>query len=165
VGPDGNEVADGQMGTLRIKGDSAALCYWNAHEESKATFAGDWCTSGDQVRRDKNGNFWYCGRSDDMLKVGGVYVSPTEVENCLLEHPAVVECAVVGQPDEQGLVKTKAFIVLAGSFEAGPSLESELKDFVKDRLAPYKYPRLIEFRSDLPKNDRGKLDRRALKQT
>ncbi|HEY6331102.1 MAG TPA: benzoate-CoA ligase family protein, partial [Blastocatellia bacterium] len=118
VGPNGKEVPDGQMGTLRIKGDSAALCYWNAHEESKATFAGDWCTSGDQVRRDADGNFWYCGRSDDMLKVGGVYVSPTEVENCLLEHRSVVECAVVGHSDEQGLIKTKAFIVLATGFEA-----------------------------------------------
>ncbi|HUK90331.1 MAG TPA: benzoate-CoA ligase family protein [Blastocatellia bacterium] len=163
VGPDGDEVPTGQMGTLKIKGDSAALCYWNAHEESKATFAGDWCTTGDQVRMDEQGYFWYCGRTDEMLKVGGIYVSPTEVENCLLEHGAVLECAVIGEGDEQGLMKTKAFIVLADGFEPLQALELELKEFVKERLAPHKYPRMVEFRQSLPKNDRGKIDRRALK--
>ena len=165
VGPDGRALPTGEMGTLRIKGDSAALCYWNAHEASKATFSGDWCTSGDQVRVDDRGYFWYCGRSDEMLKVGGIYVSPTEVENCLLEHPAVVECAVIGEADENNLMKTKAFVVLADGFEATAAQELELKEFVKGRLAPHKYPRLIEFRSELPKSDRGKLNRRALKQS
>jgi benzoate-CoA ligase family protein len=165
VGPQGEQLPVGEMGTLKIKGDSAALCYWNAHEESKATFAGDWCTTGDQVRVDERGYFWYCGRSDEMLKVGGIYVSPTEVENCLLEHRAVVECAVVGESDEQGLMKTKAFVVLGDGFEPTISMEVELKEFVKGRLAPHKYPRRVEFRSELPKNDRGKIDRRALKQS
>jgi acyl-coenzyme A synthetase/AMP-(fatty) acid ligase len=114
---------------------------------------------------DERGYFWYCGRSDEMLKVGGIYVSPTEVENCLLEHRAVVECAVVGESDEQGLMKTKAFVVLGDGFEPTIRTEVELKEFVKGRLAPHKYPRRVEFRSELPKNDRGKIDRRALKQS
>lgn len=160
----GNEVRSGEMGTLRIKGDSAALCYWGAHEKSKATFAGDWCTTGDQFRVDENGYYWYCGRTDEMLKVSGIYVSPTEIENCLLEHAAVRECAIVGKGDQQGLIKPKAFVVLADGVARGESLERELKEFVKDRLAPYKYPRWIEFADTLPKNDRGKIDRKMLKQ-
>jgi len=156
-------VPTGEMGTLRIKGDSAALCYWNAHEKSKATFAGDWCTTGDQFRLDVKGYYWYCGRTDEMLKVSGIFVSPTEIENCLVEHEAVKECAVVGVADEENLIKPKAFVVLNEGFEAGTRLEGELKTYVKGRLAPYKYPRWIEFRSDLPKNDRGKVDRRSLK--
>jgi benzoate-CoA ligase len=99
-----------------------------------------------------------------MLKVSGIYVSPTEIENCLLEHAAVRECAVTGAADEQGLVKPKAFIVLMEGNEASDELERELKEFVKGNLAPYKYPRWIEFRSDLPKNDRGKIDRKSLRQ-
>ncbi|HEY7543600.1 MAG TPA: benzoate-CoA ligase family protein, partial [Blastocatellia bacterium] len=148
VDAEGREVATGEMGTLKIKGDSAALCYWGAHEKSKATFAGDWCTTGDQFRQDERGYFWYCGRTDEMLKVSGIYVSPTEIENCLLEHAAVRECAVTGAADEQGLVKPKAFIVLMEGNEASDELERELKEFVKGNLAPYKYPRWIEFRSD-----------------
>jgi benzoate-CoA ligase len=151
------------MGTLRIKGDSAALCYWQAHEKSKETFAGDWCTTGDQFRVDERGYYWYAGRTDEMLKVGGIYVSPTEIENCLLEHDAVVECAVVGAADAQGLVKPKAFVVIAETFLANAQLESDLKNFVKGRIAPFKYPRWIEFRNELPKNDRGKIDRKQLK--
>jgi benzoate-CoA ligase len=164
VDAEGRAVATGEMGTLKIKGDSAALCYWNAHEKSKATFAGDWCTTGDQFRVDEQGYYWYCGRTDEMLKVGGIFVSPTEIENCLLEHESVRECAVVGAGDEQQLIKPKAFIVLAEGFQAGAELEQELKEYVKVRLAAYKYPRWIQFREDLPKNDRGKIDRRLLKQ-
>jgi benzoate-CoA ligase family protein len=164
VDAEGRKVPDGEMGTLRIKGDSAALCYWNAHETSKATFAGDWCTTGDQFRVDEQGYYWYCGRTDEMLKVGGIFVSPTEIENCLLEHEAVRECAVVGASDEQKLTKPKAFIVLAEGFAASEGLAAELKDYVKARLAVYKYPRWIEFRAELAKNDRGKIDRRSLKQ-
>jgi benzoate-CoA ligase len=163
VDAEGREVATGEMGTLRVKGDSAALCYWGAHEKSKETFAGDWYTSGDQFRRDEQGYYWYGGRTDEMLKVSGIYVSPTEIENCLLEHSAVRECAVTGATDEQGLVKPKAFIVLAEGIEASDELERELKEFVKENLAPYKYPRWIEFRKDLPKNDRGKIDRKSLR--
>lgn len=160
----GGEVATGEMGTLRIKGDSAALCYWNAHEETKATFAGDWCTTGDQFRVDERGCYWYCGRTDEMLKVGGIFVSPTEIENCLLEHDAVQECAVIGASDHDKLIKPKAFVVLAEGFASSVELEHELKEYVKSRLAVYKYPRWVEFRSELAKNDRGKIDRKTLKQ-
>jgi benzoate-CoA ligase len=162
VDADGNEVPTGEMGTLRIKGDSAALCYWNAHEKSKETFAGDWCTSGDQFHVDENGYYWYHGRTDDMLKVSGVFVAPAEIENCLLQHEAVLECAVVGH-EADGLVKPKAFIVLREEYEGSDELAEQVKQFVKTRIAIYKYPRWIEFVSLLPKNDRGKIDRKKLK--
>jgi benzoate-CoA ligase len=151
------------MGTLRIKGDSAALCYWNAHEKSKETFAGDWCTTGDQFHVDEDGYFWYHGRTDEMLKVSGVFVAPAEIENCLLQHESVVECAVVGFDPGDSLIKPKAFIVLRPNFVASDTLADEIKDFVKQHLALYKYPRWIEFVDGLPKNDRGKIDRKQLK--
>jgi len=152
------------MGTLKIKGDSAALCYWNAHEKSKPTFAGDWCTTGDQFHVDEAGYYWYHGRTDDMLKVSGIFVAPAEIENCLLQHEAVLECAVVGHEDDDGLVKPKAFIVPRADVAAPEELAADIKQFVKDRIALYKYPRWIEFVSSLPKNDRGKIDRKLLKQ-
>jgi benzoate-CoA ligase len=163
IGPDGHPMPDGEMGTLRIKGDSAALCYWEAHEKSKETFAGDSCTTGDQFTRDADGYFWYGGRTDEMLKVSGVFVSPTEVENCLLEHEAIAECAVVGFQDEDGLVKTKAFIVLNDGCSEGDQLARAIQEFVKSRLAMHKYPRRVVFVESLPKNDRGKIDRKSLK--
>jgi len=163
IGPDGRLLPDGEMGTLRVKGDSAALCYWQAHEKSKETFAGDYCTTGDQFTRDAEGYFWYGGRTDEMLKVSGVFVSPTEVENCLLEHDAVLECAVIGFQDEDGLTKTKAFIVLRENFTAGDELARRIQEFVKSRLAMHKYPRRVAFVENLPKNDRGKIDRKNLK--
>ena len=164
VDADGNEVPTGEMGTLRIKGDSAALCYWNAHEKSKETFAGDWCTSGDQFHVDADGYYWYHGRTDDMLKVSGVFVAPAEIENCLLQHEAILECAVVGH-EADGLVKPKAFVVLREGFASGDQLVEDIKRFVKERIAVYKYPRWVEFVSSLPKNDRGKIDRKQLKAT
>jgi benzoate-CoA ligase family protein len=162
VDADGKEVATGEMGTLKIKGDSAALCYWNAHEKSKETFAGDWCTTGDQFHVDEVGYYWYHGRTDDMLKVSGVFVAPAEIENCLLQHEAVMECAVVGH-EADGLVKPKAFVVLREGFEAGDQMAEEIKQFVKTNIAIYKYPRWVEFVPSLPKNDRGKIDRKKLK--
>lgn len=170
------EVATGEMGTLKIKGDSAALCYWNAHEKSKWTFAGDWCTTGDQFHVDADGYYWYHGRTDDMLKVSGIFVAPAEIENCLLQHEAVLECAVIGAEAGDGLIKPKAFVVLREDFAQTPEskvqsrhapgdqMTEELKAFVKSRLAVYKYPRWIEFVESLPKNDRGKIDRKLLKQ-
>lgn len=161
----GSGVAVGEMGTLKIKGDSAALCYWNAHEKSKETFAGDWCTTGDQFHVDSEGYYWYHGRTDDMLKVSGIFVAPAEIENCLLQHQAVLECAVIGHDSGDGLIKPKAFVVRRGAVGAGSDdLANKLKDFVKTHLAPYKYPRWIEFVESLPKNDRGKIDRKKLKQ-
>ena len=162
VNGDGDQVPIREMGTLRIKGDSAALCYWNAHEKSRETFAGDWCTTGDQFHVDEDGYYWYHGRTDDMLKVSGVFVAPAEIENCLLQHQAVLECAVVGH-ESAGLVKPKAFVVLREGFSSSDELAEELKQFVKNNIAKYKYPRWIEFVNDLPKNDRGKIDRKLLK--
>ncbi|HEY0003976.1 MAG TPA: benzoate-CoA ligase family protein [Pyrinomonadaceae bacterium] len=160
---EGREVSTGEMGTLRIKGDSAALCYWNAHEKSKETFAGDWCTTGDQFHLDQEGYYWYHGRTDDMLKVSGIFVAPAEIENCLLQHRAVQECAVIGHEEGDQLVKPKAFIVLREGLTSSEELAQEIKEFVKSKLALYKYPRWIEFITSLPKNDRGKIDRKRLK--
>jgi acyl-coenzyme A synthetase/AMP-(fatty) acid ligase len=163
VDAEGDTVATGEMGTLRIKGDSAALCYWQAHEKSKATFAGGWCTTGDQFHVDADGYYWYHGRTDEMLKVSGVFVAPAEIENCLLQHEAVLECAVVGHDAGDGLIKPKAFVVARAPHEPSEELAATLKEFVKSRLALYKYPRWIEFAASLPKNDRGKIDRKQLK--
>jgi benzoate-CoA ligase family protein len=163
VDAEGRELPAGEMGTLKVRGDSAALCYWRAHEKSKETFAGDWCTTGDQFHVDAQGYFWYHGRTDDMLKVSGIYVAPVEIESCLMQHEAVVECAVVGHDAGDGLIKSKAFVVAREGFDANEELAAALKEFVKSRLAPYKYPRLVEFVASLPKNDRGKIDRKQLK--
>jgi len=163
VDADWNQVATDEMGTLKIKGDSAALCYWNAHEKSKETFAGDWCTTGDQFHVDSDGYYWYHGRTDDMLKVGGIFVAPAEIENCLLQHSAVLECAVIGHEDADGLIKPKAFIVVREGQASSDELANDIKEFVKTKLALYKYPRWIEFVGALPKNDRGKVDRKQLK--
>ncbi len=162
VDADGVEVPTGEMGTLKIKGDSASLCYWNAHEKSKETFAGDWCTTGDQFHVDEDGYYWYHGRTDDMLKVSGVFVAPAEIENCLLQHEAVLECAVVGY-ESDGLIKPKGFVVLREGYTPSDELGEQIKTFVKANIAVYKYPRWIEFVDVMPKNDRGKIDRKKLK--
>jgi benzoate-CoA ligase len=163
VDGEGAEVTAGEMGTLRIKGDSAALCYWNAHEKSKETFGGDWCITGDQFHVDPDGYFWYHGRTDDMLKVSGVFVAPAEIENCLLQHDAVREAAVVGHDAGDGLVKPKAFVVLREGHSPDEGLARDIQEFVKSHLALYKYPRWVEFVPSIPKNDRGKIDRKQLK--
>jgi benzoate-CoA ligase len=162
VGPDGNDVATGETGELWIKGDSAAICYWRAHEASKERFAGDWCFTGDQFHRDEEGRFWYHGRSDFMLKVSGIWVSPLEIENCLLAHVSVRECCVVGRADENDLVKPLAYVVAAPEAARDAGAAEALQRHVKESLAPYKYPRWVEFVDGLPKNDRGKIDRRTV---
>lgn len=159
----GDELADGEVGRLHVRGESAALCYWQEHEASKATFAGDLVTTGDLFRRDEDDYFFYEGRADELLKVGGRWVAPHKVEGCLLEHPAVAMAAVVGWIDAEGLVKPKAFVVPAADVLTGPDLISELQTWVKEKLEPHAYPRQVEFLDDLPRNDRGKVDRRALK--
>jgi benzoate-CoA ligase len=161
VGPDGGDIRDGEAGTLWVKGESAAVMYWQAHEKSKEVLRGDWVVTGDHMRRDERGLFWYEGRTDDMLKVSGIFVSPYEVENCLLQHSRVAECAVIGYKDRDGLIKPKAFVVCREG-AGDETLARELQDFVKARLAPFKYPRSVEFARSLPKNDRGKIDRRKL---
>ncbi len=159
--PDGGDAPPGEAGTLWVKGESAAILYWQAHEKSKEVLRGDWVVTGDHVRRDDSGYFWYEGRTDDMLKVGGIFVSPYEVENCLLQHPLVAECAVIGYKDPDGLIKPKAYVV-SRERSGDDALARELQEFVKSRLAPFKYPRVVEFTPSLPKNDRGKIDRRRL---
>lgn len=159
-GEDGHPVADGEIGDLYIQGPSAALMYWHNREKSHDTFQGSWTKSGDKYVKNTDGTYTYSGRSDDMLKVSGIYVSPFEVEATLVQHSAVLEVAVIGKPDADGLTKTKAFVVLKPGQSA---TEAELKAFVKDRLAPYKYPRLIEFISELPKTATGKIQRFKLR--
>ena len=159
-GEDGAAVPDGEPGDLYIQGPSAAMMYWSNREKTRETFQGAWTKSGDKYVRNADGTFTYSGRSDDMLKVSGIYVSPFEVEATLAQHPAVLEAAVIGVPDAQGLIKTKAFVVLKPGQATN---EVELKAFVKDRLAPYKYPRAIEFLSDLPKTATGKIQRFKLR--
>ncbi|MGE0456295.1 MAG: benzoate-CoA ligase family protein [Vicinamibacteria bacterium] len=162
VGPDGTDAPEGEPGTLWIRGESAAILYWQDHEKSKQVLRGDWVVTGDHMRRDVAGYFWYEGRSDDMLKVGGIFVSPLEVENCLLQHPLVAECAVIGYKDAGGLIKPKA-IVVPREGKGDAALALDLQEHVKARLAAYKYPRVVEFAAALPKNDRGKIDRRNLR--
>jgi 4-hydroxybenzoate-CoA ligase len=163
VDDDGQEVAQGEIGTLMVKGDSAAQQYWRKREKTRQTMQGEWINTGDKYYTDQDGYYWCAGRSDDMLKVGGIWVSPVEVENCLDGHPAVLECAVVGRRDEQDLVKPKAFVVLRDGYESGEALEEELKKWVLDRLAKYKYPRWVEFVTDLPKSATGKIQRYRLR--
>ena len=160
-GEDGGPVPDGEPGDLYIHGPSAAMMYWGNRAKTRETFQGGWTKSGDKYIRNSDGSLTYAGRTDDMLKVSGVYVSPFEVEATLVQHPSVLEAAVIGAPDADGLTKTKAFVVL----KAGEHVdEAELKSFVKDRLAPYKYPRAIEFIAELPKTATGKIQRFRLRE-
>lgn len=157
---DGAPVGDGDDGALWVSGPTAAAGYWNQREKSLATFHGPWTRTGDNYVRDKDGYYTYSGRSDDMLKVGGIWVSPFEVESALATHPAVLEAAVIGAEDPDGLVKPKAFVVRKPGAEVA---ETELKAFVKDRIAPFKYPRWIVFVTELPKTATGKIQRFKLR--
>jgi len=158
----GNEVPDNEPGVLWAKGQSAGLGYWHAYEKAQKTFQGEWVNTGDLFRRDPDGYFWFVGRGGDVLKVGGIFVAPLEIENCLLTHKAVMECAVIGAPDDQGLLKPKAFIVPAPGTTPSDDLARELTEHVKTNLAPYKYPRWVTFIDRLPKDDRGKVRKREL---
>lgn len=161
----GRPVPVGEVGDLYVKGPSAAHLYWTSREKSAATFVGEWLRSGDKYVVDEHGYYTYAGRSDDMLKVSGQYVSPIEVEAALIGHDAVLECAVVGKPDAQGLTKTVAYVVLRDARSASPEMEAELKTFVKSRLAPHKYPREIRFAAELPKTATGKIQRFRLRES
>jgi benzoate-CoA ligase len=158
------EAAD-QVGDLFIKGPSAALLYWGQRDKSRDTFQGVWTRSGDKYTRDADGYYTYAGRSDDMLKVSGQYVSPFEVESTLMLHPAVLEAAVIGVNDDQGLTRAKAFVVLKDGQFGGDALVETLKAFVKERLAPHKYPRQLSFVTELPKTATGKIQRFRLRQS
>ncbi len=163
VDDDGRAVPQGEIGNLRVKGDSTMALYWNKHEKTKETLYGPWIQTGDKYSQDADGYFWYAGRADDMLKVGGIWVSPVEVEATLIKHAAVLEAAVVGHEDSDRLVKPKAFVVLKEPATASAALADELKAFVRDKIAPYKYPRWIEFTPELPKTATGKIQRFKLR--
>ncbi|MFH1156643.1 MAG: benzoate-CoA ligase family protein [Pseudomonadota bacterium] len=158
------DVPRGEIGTLLIKGDSTAAYYWNKHQKTKQTMLGEWLNTDDKFYMDEDGFFYYVGRTNDMLKVGGIWVSPIEVEACLIGHPAVLESAVVPGMDEQNLVKPCAYIVLNKGYEAGLETEKDIKAYVKKELAHYKYPRWVYFVDDLPKTATGKVKRFELKE-
>ena len=164
VDDQGNVITKpGEIGELQINGPTAAIMYWNQRERTKNTFQGPWTRSGDKYSFDKDGYYTYGGRSDDMLKVSGIYVSPVEVEAALITHEAVLECAVVGAEDDQKLIKPKAYIVLKAGQSPSDGLKAALQQHVKDKLAPYKYPRWIEFLNELPKTATGKIQRFKLR--
>ncbi len=163
VDREGREVPRGETGVLWVRSGASGWMYHLDHEKSKTTFVGnDWVNTNDLFREDKNGYFWYGGRADDLIKVSGVYVAPLEIEKCLETHPAVRESAVLGIKDADGLAKTKAFIVLNESFEASERMAEELKEFCKQKMAPFKSPRFVEFFDELPKTGQGKIDKRRL---
>jgi len=159
----GQPVPRGEIGNLWIEGDSVCAGYWNQHEKTKVTFQGQWLRTGDKYTQDEDGYFWYAGRGDDMLKVGGQWVSPVEVENALIAHVAVLECGVVGHEDHDALTKPMAFVVLRDGATASPELAKELQQFVREHLAEYKRPRWVEFLTELPKTATGKIQRFKLR--
>jgi benzoate-CoA ligase len=160
----GQQVPQGEIGNLLIAGDSICTQYWNKHERTQATFVGRWIQTGDKYSQDEAGNYWYAGRSDDMLKVSGQWVSPVEVEAALIAHPAVLAAAIIGREDGDGLTKPMAFIVLKDGNAPNETLADELKQYVKATLLPHKYPRWIEFVKELPMTATGKIQRYKLRE-
>jgi benzoate-CoA ligase family protein len=163
VDDDGKEVPRGEVGNLMVKGETTALFYLHQYARSQKTFRGEWLFTGDKYTIDQDGYYWHAGRSDDMLKVGGIWVSPMEVESALISHPAVIECAVVGHEDRSGLVKPKAYVVLNKGQEGSDELAKELIEYSQEKLAAYKRPRWIEFVDELPKTATGKIQRFRLR--
>src|SRR5712671_1239407 len=164
VDEDGRVLPDGEIGELLVRGPSAGEGYWNQRHKSRRTFAGEWTHTGDKYLRDSDGYYHYCGRTDDMFKVSGMWVSPFEVETALASHEAVLEAAVIGKQDADGLVKPKAFIVLRNGYTANESLLETLKAHVKERAGLWKYPRWIDVRLDLPRTATGKIQRYKLRE-
>jgi benzoate-CoA ligase len=161
---DGLPVARGEIGSLLVKGDSTCAFYWNRHERTKDTIEGHWIRTGDHYYQDEDGYFWFAGRSDDMLKVGGLWVSPAELEHTLLEHASVLACGVVGRADRDGLVKPLAYVVPRQTVEASAELAAELQHFARTKLAEYKRPRWVEFVDALPTTATGKVQRFKLRE-
>lgn len=162
-GPGAPEVGADEVGVLWVRGDSVALGYFQDRDKSWKTFHGHWCRTGDLFRRDADGYFWFAGRADEMLKVSGQWVSPIEVEECLLTHEAVLSCALVGVDQGGGMLSTRAYVQLRTGFSGSDALSSALQEHVKARLTKHKYPREVVFVDDLPRNDRGKIDRKAIR--
>jgi benzoate-CoA ligase family protein len=163
VDDNGNEVPRGEIGNLLVKGDSVALSYLHNYEASRKTFLGEWLFTGDKYSVDEDGYYWHAGRSDDMLKVGGIWVSPVEVEAALISHPAVKECAVIGAPDKAGLIKPKGFVILNEGHSASDELTHGLIERCKEKMAAYKRPRWIDYVEELPKTATGKIQRYKLR--
>jgi acyl-coenzyme A synthetase/AMP-(fatty) acid ligase len=157
-------VLPGDIGNLWIRGDSVCAGYWNQHEKTKSTIEGHWIRTGDKYYQDADGYFWYAGRSDDMLKCSGVWVSPIEIESVMIEHPAVQEAAVIGREDNDRLLKPVACVVLKNGAARTPDLARELQEFVVSRLPIFKRPRWVEFFDELPKTATGKLQRYKLRE-
>lgn len=164
VGENGQEVPRGEIGNLLVKSDATCAFYWNQHEKTKDMIQGHWIRTGDKYYQDEDGYFWYAGRSDDMLKCSGAWVSPVEIESVLIEHPAVLEAAVIGREDRDQLLKPMACVVLREGISGNAQLAQELEDFVVSRLPAYKRPRWVEFFPELPKTATGKLQRFKLRQ-
>ena len=160
----GHAVAQGEIGTLLVKADSTCIGYWNQHERSKDAFEGQWFRTGDKYYQDEDGYFWYAGRADDLFKVNGRWLSPTEVESALLSHAAVREAAVVAREDEAGLTKPVAYVVVNSGYIASEELARDLEDWVARKSGQYKRPRWIEFLPELPKTATGKLQRFKLRE-
>ncbi|HZQ06342.1 MAG TPA: benzoate-CoA ligase family protein, partial [Anaerolineae bacterium] len=152
-----------EVGNLLVKSETTALFYLHQSEKSRRTFQGEWLVTGDKYFVDEDGYYWHAGRSDDMLKVGGIFVSPVEVESTLLSHPAVLECAVVGYADAMNLIKPKAFVVLKQGYTADNALKQEIIAYCREQMAEYKRPRWIEFVPELPKTATGKIQRFKLR--
>jgi benzoate-CoA ligase len=164
VDDDGRAVAPGEIGNLWIKGDSTCAGYWNQHEKTKETFEGHWFRTGDKYHQDEEGYFWYAGRANDLFKVNGRWLSPTEVESALIAHPAIREAAVVARDDESGLTKAAAYVVVNDDLTPSDQLIRELQDWVAESIGAYKRPRWIEFLPELPKTATGKLQRFKLRE-
>jgi benzoate-CoA ligase len=164
VDDEGAPVPAGQIGSLMVKGDSTCAFYWNRHDLTKRTIEGPWIRTGDHYFQDEDGFYWFAGRSDDMLKVGGIWVSPAELEHTLLEHHAVHACGVTGRADEDSLIKPVAYVVLGDGVQACPELAAELQQFARSRLAEYKRPRWVEFVDALPTTATGKVQRFKLRE-
>jgi acyl-coenzyme A synthetase/AMP-(fatty) acid ligase len=163
VDDDGQPAPSGAVGNLQVKGETAALAYLHQYERSRRTFLGEWLATGDRFHEDADGYFWYVGRSDDMLKVGGIWVSPVEIENALTGHEAVRESAVVGHPDQSNLIKPKAFVALQAGYSPSEELARELIAYCAREMAAFKRPRWIEFVEELPRTATGKLQRSRLR--
>lgn len=159
----GAVVAQGEMGELQVRGPTAAIMYWNEREQSRSTFLGEWTRSGDKYIQGQDGYYLYCGRRDDMMKVGGIYVAPFEVEGVLMSHADVLEAAVAAWPDEDGLIRPKAFVVLKPSAKPSEAMALALRERCREQLAAFKCPRWIEFRTELPKTATGKIQRFKLR--
>ena len=163
VDKDGKELPSGEAGVLMAKGPSSNLFYWHDHEKSKHTFRGEWVYTGDIFKKDLDGNFYFIGRSDDLVKVSGIWISPLEIETCIQSHPKVEDCAVVAIMDQHNLYQIKAYVVLAEGINADQKTSDEIKDFTKTLLTPYKFPRFIGFMDELPTLETGKINRHLLK--